>query len=157
MMGSSSNNTMKDLEDVASVLLREGLHVTALELNSELHRTKGRELKTIRDYFSNPPSTHAAVAAASAKTTTTKSSSSLHAATGSHSNSIGRKSHSPSLNESEYITCYYCYKTACVTSHRHRTNSPCVSFNCIREQHELQQQSCHPPVTTQKESLHSDV
>ena len=30
-----SASAMKDLEHVASVLLREGLHVTALELNSE--------------------------------------------------------------------------------------------------------------------------
>ena len=90
---------MKDLEDVASVLIREGLHVTALELNSELHRTKGRELKTIRDYFSN--SSTRVPASASAKA---KSPSSLYALSGSHSNSIGRKSNSPSLNESEYIT-----------------------------------------------------
>lgn len=108
MMGSSNNNTMKDLEDVACVLLREGMHVTALALNSELHRTKGRELKTIRDYFSNSSASKAAapVTAVAAAAITKSSSSSLQALAGAaahHSNSIGRKSNSPSLNESESL------------------------------------------------------
>ena len=109
---------MKELEHVASVLIREGLHVTALELNSELLRTKGRELKAIRDYFSNPSTTTKGASSAAAAATLTpftgsgRSASSLHAPfSGSHCNSIGggsgggggRKSNSnsPSLNESE--------------------------------------------------------
>ena len=89
----TSSNSMKELEEVASILLREGLHVTALELNSELHRSRGRELRTIRNYFSNP------------KASSSSASSSFHPNVLSatlQSNSISRRSNSPSLNDSEY-------------------------------------------------------
>ena len=44
-----------NLEQVAEFLLNEGLHVTALELNSELLRNQGRELSAIRRYFTSNP------------------------------------------------------------------------------------------------------
>ena len=43
----------KSLEEVAEVLLREKLVLTALELNTELLEN-GKEISKLRDYFSNP-------------------------------------------------------------------------------------------------------
>lgn len=43
----------KSLEDIADILLKEKLILTALELNTELLE-HGREVSKLRDYFSNP-------------------------------------------------------------------------------------------------------
>ena len=43
---------MITIEEVADKLLKEGLHLTALELQSELMRNQGQEVSLIRDYFS---------------------------------------------------------------------------------------------------------
>ena len=43
----------RDWEEVASALLEEGLVLTALELHAELLEA-GKELASLRDYFSNP-------------------------------------------------------------------------------------------------------
>ena len=51
--GSSLNEGSRDWEEVASALLEEGLVLTALELHAELLET-GKELGSLRDYFSNP-------------------------------------------------------------------------------------------------------
>lgn len=48
--------TITNLEQVAEYLINEGLHVTALELNSELLRNQGRELATVRRYFTSKSS-----------------------------------------------------------------------------------------------------
>lgn len=43
----------KSLEDIADILLKEKLILTALELNTELLES-GKEISKLRDYFSNP-------------------------------------------------------------------------------------------------------
>ena len=43
----------RDWEDVASSLLEDGFVLTALELHAELLEA-GKELATLRNYFSNP-------------------------------------------------------------------------------------------------------
>lgn len=49
----SANGGSRDWEEVANVLLEEGLVLTALELHTELLEW-GREVPCLRDYFSNP-------------------------------------------------------------------------------------------------------
>ena len=43
---------MITLDEVAKKLIKEGLHLTALELQAELLRNQGQEVPTIRDFFS---------------------------------------------------------------------------------------------------------
>ena len=48
-----SSSSCRDWEEVASALLEDGFVLTALELHAELLES-GRELASLRDYFSNP-------------------------------------------------------------------------------------------------------
>lgn len=50
----------RDWEEVASTLLEEGLVLTALELHTELLES-GKELVSLRDYFSNPGNFESAI------------------------------------------------------------------------------------------------
>lgn len=47
---------MITLEDVAEKLLKEGLHLTALELQAELLRNRGQEVTAIKDFFNKSSS-----------------------------------------------------------------------------------------------------
>ena len=51
--GSPRNGGSRDWEEFASVLLEDGFILTALELHTELLEY-GKEIPTLRDYFSNP-------------------------------------------------------------------------------------------------------
>lgn len=51
--GIPRGETLRDWEEVASALLEDGLVLTALELHAELLEM-GKELSSLRDYFSNP-------------------------------------------------------------------------------------------------------
>ena len=50
---SQRGESSRDWEEVASALLEDGLVLTALELHAELLEA-GKELSSLRDYFSNP-------------------------------------------------------------------------------------------------------
>ena len=50
----------QDWEEVASALLEEGLVLTALELHAELLES-GKEVASLRDYFSNPGNFESAI------------------------------------------------------------------------------------------------
>ena len=50
---SSRNGSSRDWEEFANVLLEDGFILTALELHTELLEY-GKEIPTLRDYFSNP-------------------------------------------------------------------------------------------------------
>lgn len=47
---------MITLDDVAEKLLKEGLHLTALELQAELLRNHGQEVTVIKDFFNKSSS-----------------------------------------------------------------------------------------------------
>ena len=47
------NGAARDWEEFTSVLLEDGLILTALELHTELLE-RGKEIPSLRDYFSNP-------------------------------------------------------------------------------------------------------
>lgn len=49
----SLNGGSRDWEEVSSALLEDGFILTALELHTELLEC-GREVSTLKDYFSNP-------------------------------------------------------------------------------------------------------
>ena len=51
--GSPRNGGSRDWEEFSSVLLEDGFILTALELHTELLEC-GKEIPTLRDYFSNP-------------------------------------------------------------------------------------------------------
>lgn len=50
---SRRGESSRDWEEVASALLEDGFFLTALELHAELLES-GKELSSLRDYFSNP-------------------------------------------------------------------------------------------------------
>ena len=50
---SPRGESSRDWEEVAGALLEDGFFLTALELHAELLEA-GRELASLRDYFSNP-------------------------------------------------------------------------------------------------------
>ena len=50
----------RDWEEVSSALLEEGLVLTALELHTELLEA-GKEVASLRDYFSNPGNFESAI------------------------------------------------------------------------------------------------
>ena len=58
--GSPRSASPRDWEEVASHLLEDGLVLTALELQTELLEA-GREVTSLRDYFSNPGNFESAI------------------------------------------------------------------------------------------------
>lgn len=57
---SPRGGSSRDWEEVASALLEEGMVLTALELHAELLES-GKEVASLRDYFSNPGNFESAI------------------------------------------------------------------------------------------------
>lgn len=57
---SPRGRSSRDWEEVASALLEEGMVLTALELHAELLES-GKEVASLRDYFSNPGNFESAI------------------------------------------------------------------------------------------------
>lgn len=57
---SPRGGSTRDWEEVASALLEEGMVLTALELHAELLES-GKEVTSLRDYFSNPGNFESAI------------------------------------------------------------------------------------------------
>ena len=51
---SPRSTSSRDWEELASALLEDGLILTALELHTELLECCGRDVPSLREYFSNP-------------------------------------------------------------------------------------------------------